>query len=279
MSKLLRANFTRLWKGKAFWVCMFFSFLDAMHTIIMRYINLKLYGDIFLPNEYLPFQEVIMVFFYSAVLIGFFVGTEYSNRTLRNKLITGHSRGTVYFANLIVCAAASVIIHTVYVLTTLLIGFTIFGNFIGAAGKFLWLYAVSITVAAAFASIFMPISMLIAKKSAGVTAAIITAFVLSTTAIEIDSSLNNFITNESYTLLEAKGITEDIQLDINTIEVSDNQRKIYEILYEILPTCHAIRLQYGDLTEYSAKIPLCSAAVITVTTAFGVLIFRRKDLK
>lgn len=279
MSKLFRANFTRLWKGKAFWVCMFFSFLDAMHTIVMRYINFKLYGDIFLPKENLPFQETIMVFLYSAVLIGFFVGTEYSNRTLRNKLIIGHSRGAVYFANLIVCAAASVIIHTVYVLTTLLIGFAIFGNFIGTAEKFLWLYIVSIIIVTAFASMFMPISMLIAKKSAGVTVAIITAFVLSMTAIEIDSSLNNFIMNESHTLLEAKGMTEDIQLDINTIEVSGNQRKIYEILYEILPTCHVIQLQYGDLTEHSAKIPLCSAAVITVTTAFGVLIFRRKDLK
>lgn len=279
MIKLLRANFARLWKGKAFWFCMLFSFLDAMHTIIMRYINFKLYGDVFLPKENLPFQEVTAVFFYSAVLIGFFVGTEYSNRTLRNKLVIGHSRTAAYFANLIVCASALIIIHTVYVLTTLLVGFLIFGNFIDAAGKFLWLYAASITVVAAFASMFIPISMLIAKKSVGITVTIITAFVLLMTAVEIDGSLNNFITDEAYILLEAQGMAEDIQLDVNTIEVSGTQRKIYETLYEILPTCHAIQLQYGDMSGYPAKTPIYSVVMITITTTLGTLIFRRKDLK
>lgn len=223
-----------------------------------------------------------MVSITSAVLTGFFVGTEYGNGTMRNKLIIGHSRTAAYFANLIVCAAASAIIHTLYVLTTLLIGFAIFGNFIGAAGIFLWHYAVSITVVMTFAAIFISISMLIAKKAAGITAAILTAFVLLITTGEIDNSLNNVITDEVYTLLEASGEAEDLQLYENMenmFEVSGTRRKIYEVLYKILPTCHALRLYYGDLPENPAEIPLYSAAVITVTTAAGVLIFRKKDIK
>ncbi|MDE7289516.1 MAG: hypothetical protein K2N71_08475 [Oscillospiraceae bacterium] len=44
MSKLLRANFTRLWKNKVFWGCMIFMFADAFQTVLMQYLSFKKYG-------------------------------------------------------------------------------------------------------------------------------------------------------------------------------------------------------------------------------------------
>ena len=50
----------------------------------------------------------------AAVFISLFVGSEYSDGTIRNKLVVGHSRMRIYLANLIVCSIACVLISLAY---------------------------------------------------------------------------------------------------------------------------------------------------------------------
>ena len=64
----------------------------------------------------------LYLIFAAAVFIGVFVGTEYSDGTLRNKLIIGHSRSSIYISNLIVCTTAGIIMHLTYIITTILLG-------------------------------------------------------------------------------------------------------------------------------------------------------------
>ena len=44
-----------------------------------------------------------------------FVGAEYSDGTIRNKIAVGHSRAAVYLANLVTCSAAGVLICLGYI--------------------------------------------------------------------------------------------------------------------------------------------------------------------
>ena len=46
----------------------------------------------------------------AAILTSMFIGSEYSDGTIRNKLVVGHSRMRIYLANLIVCSVACVLI-------------------------------------------------------------------------------------------------------------------------------------------------------------------------
>lgn len=281
MNKLLRANFTRLWKNKVFWGCMIFMFLDAFHTVLMQYLSYKRYGgemeNYFYEN--IAFGQTVAVSIISAIFIGLFIGTEYSNGTLRNKLVIGHSRGAIYFANLAVCIVAVLLIHGVYVVTTLAVGFILFGNFITQAGTFLGTLAVSFVIDTAYAAMFLPISTLITSKSSGVTTVIMLSFILFFMAMWIYSRLKEPEVYEAYTIIDSSGEEISEPEMKNPYYLSGVQRKIYEALYDIVPTCQAARIQENDMPENPAVMPLWSSAFIVVMTAAGAVLFRRKDLK
>lgn len=281
MSKLLRANFARLWKNKVFWGCMIFMFSDAFHTVLIQYLDFKKYGDakeFYIPQN-APFGQIVAVAIISAIFIGLFIGTEHSNGTMRNKLVIGHSRAAIYFANLAVCIAAALLLHVMYVATTLIGGLILFGNFITQTGTFLSIFAVSLIVVTAYAAMFLPISALIASKSAGVTTVIMTSFVLMILAMMVGGGLNEPEIYEAYTVIDSSGNEISEPEMKNPYYVSGVKRKIYEALYDIVPTCQALRIQNDNMPESPAVIPLWSSAFIVVTTAAGAALFRRKDLK
>lgn len=281
MNKLLRANFTRLWKNKVFWGCIIFMVVDALNTVISQYINFKRFGgekeDYFYEN--LALGQTVAVSIIAAIFIGLFIGTEYSSGTMRNKLVIGHSRVAIYFANLAVCVAAAVMIHVTYVVTTLLSGLAMFGGIFADAGELIVLFAVSLIVVTAFAAILLPLSSLIPSKSAGVTTVIMTSFVLMMLAMVIHSALDEPEIYEAYTIIDASGEEISEPEMKNPFYVSGVQRKIYEALYDILPTCQAARIQLDDMPANPAVVPLWSSAVIILTTAAGTVFFKRKDLK
>lgn len=281
MNKLLRANFRRLWKNKVFWGCIIFMFVNALNTVISQYISFKRYGgekELYF-SERLALGQTVAVSVIAAIFIGLFIGTEYSNGTMRNKLVIGHSRIAIYFANLAVCIAAAILIHVVYVAATILGGLIMFGNFFTQTGTLIKLFALSIIVVTAFAAMLLPLSTLIPSKSAGVTTVIMTSFVLLMLAIIINSGLNEPEIYEAYTIIDASGEEISEPETKNPFYVSGVQRKIYEALYDIVPTCQAARIQLDDMPENPAVIPLWSSAVIVLTTSAGILLFRRKDLK
>ena len=279
MSKLLRANFTRLWKNKVFWGCMIFMICNAVSTMISQYTAMKKYGEDYCLSGREMLGQTVAVSIISAIFIGLFIGTEYSNGTMRNKLVIGHSRGAIYFANLAVCIAAALLIHVAYVITTLVVGLIAFDSFTEPSGTLIGLFAVSLIIVTAYAAMFLPMSTLITSKSAGVTTVIMTSLILMILAMVINGGLSEPDIYEAYTIIDANGEEYSEPEMKNPFYVSGVQRKIYEALYDIVPTCQAARIQLDDMPENPAVIPLWSSAVIVVTTAAGAVLFRRKDLK
>ena len=256
-------------------------FVNALNTVISQYISFKRYGgekELYF-SERLALGQTVAVSVIAAIFIGLFIGTEYSNGTMRNKLVIGHSRIAIYFANLAVCIAAAILIHVVYVAATILGGLIMFGNFFTQIDALIKLFALSLIVVTAFAAMLLPLSTLIPSKSAGVTTVIMTSFVLLMLAIIINSGLNEPEIYEAYTIIDASGEEISEPETKNPFYVSGVQRKVYEALYDIVPTCQAARIQLDDMPENPAVIPLWSSAVIVLTTSAGVLLFRRKDLK
>ena len=58
----------------------------------------------------------------AAILTSMFIGSEYSDGTIRNKLVVGHSRMRIYLANLIVCSVACVLIFLAYITGVFVVG-------------------------------------------------------------------------------------------------------------------------------------------------------------
>ena len=128
MSKLLSANFMRLRKEKIFWVLFFFMCMlgivfptlikiDEMRTGFINNID-NAFG------QYAAFIGIVM-----AIFCSFFIGQEYSDGTIRNKIISGKKRTDIYLANFVTCTLVSVILCCGFFLMYLLAGIPLLGFF------------------------------------------------------------------------------------------------------------------------------------------------------
>jgi len=121
MFNLLAAGFIRIFKSLYFWgVFIIVSLLN----IYMGLVNRRQITELF--QEQTPgailFNHTLFIGIAAAILVGLFIGDEYSDKTLRNKLIGGYNRVTVFFSYYIVVFTATVICHIAAMLTGYVFG-------------------------------------------------------------------------------------------------------------------------------------------------------------
>ena len=121
MRNLLSANFRRLIRGKIFWIAIIFMVGAEIFACAVQYRDVLEY-DAVLTMDQMTFQTGIYLGIVTAVFVSLFVGTEYSDGTIRNKLLVGHKRTQIYLANFVTCAVAIVIIYALSVVTGVILG-------------------------------------------------------------------------------------------------------------------------------------------------------------
>ena len=249
MTRLLRADFARLFGSRLFMFCFCSMLVPAVLTVCVFGILDKEAEFDFLTDNIL-FAGTSYIGIVIAVLTGFFIGADHSSGAIRNKLSVGHSRAAIYFSNLIICVSASLIMHITW------LAVPIFSEAVGIIRKFempadkiaLEVFA-SVLAVSALAAIFLPICMLIPSKSVGAVSAVVLSFVMLFVTQDLDGTP----------------------------------------WYDVIPTCQLMqltenRMQFNEhyyiwLPDNINMFPFYSLLIIIITTAAGVLIFRRKDLK
>ena len=127
MNKLLSAEFARLKKNKFFWVSVGLMVVVAWYTVISVYLNMKKYDDYYVGLESILFAHVFCMGVLTAAFSGLFIGTEYSEGTIRNKLVIGHTRRDIYLSSLIISITAGLIICLSYIIAALIPGVILIG--------------------------------------------------------------------------------------------------------------------------------------------------------
>lgn len=102
MSKLLRANFVRLFKNKPLYLCVCIQ-------VVMTFFNIFPYRNDFIIENIFYGNSIVSMLF-SAVFVPLFLGTEHSDKTIRNKIISGHTRFEIYSASFVSAAVGVLII-------------------------------------------------------------------------------------------------------------------------------------------------------------------------
>lgn len=128
MTKLLSANFLRLKKNKVFWGGLI---LMAAWGIFMP---VKLHMDAAEMNyadrvEDGFFACAMFVGIITAVFCSLFIGTEYNDGTMRNKIIVGGKRSAIYLAGAAVSCVAGLAMCAAYLLPYLCVGMPLMGAF------------------------------------------------------------------------------------------------------------------------------------------------------
>lgn len=275
MAKLLRANLSRLWKSRIFYVGLIFMLLLNVFLVIDGWNSGRQgYPE---PLEDVLFQNCIIIGFVCAVVVGMFLGTEYSDGTIRNKIAVGHTRVSIYLANLIVCAAASALL----LLISLALGFGL-GSFLldplGLPMKVLLLYTcIGLLTTVSFASIYTLVAMLSPSKASGAVLCLVLALVLLFATSAVEGALTEPEMVQDF-VMSVDGTPSLGDPHPNPRYVTGTKRAVLEVIYDILPTGQAFQISNNECA-HPARLPAFSLLLTLVTSAAGALLFRRRDLK
>lgn len=277
MSKLLSANFLRLRKSKEFCLCALSTLLisaamiysgsgSALATAERGYI--KHLDDYYF--QLAPYIGAIV-----AIFISLFLGTEYSDGTIRNKLIVGHTRTNIYLANFLPCLTSGIIITAMWFIGGLPGLYLIGGFAMGISGVITYLF-VAIGIAAVFSAIYVWISTISRNKAITVVLVLVLWVAMILAASGINDRLHEPEYNGGMAMINGEFIMmEDTP---NPLFVSGGARTALEWLFRILPTGQAIAMTDAEVTTPITNI-IASVIVTIVITTVGILSFCKKDLK
>ena len=198
MRRLLRANLKRLWKSVWFWLCMAAVGAWALLGLVSECSYLMASGDGLGTGaaDRIVFDMLEPMAFIMAVFVSMFIGTEYSNKTMRNKIIVGHSKTSVYLSNVIICSLGALMMYLLHFAIFTLGGLALFGPF-EFPKESLICFLCGLAGVVAKTSVFVLAAMLITSKSASVIIAILVAYCMLTFVYELEYRLQQPATYET----------------------------------------------------------------------------------
>lgn len=271
---LLRANFSRLWRSASFWAAVSVMFGVGVFELAVG-VNARRQGNpVPLDNRYMLF--VLMSGVVLSAFCSLFVGAEYSDGTIRNKIAVGHSRAAVYLADLAACSAAGVLVCLGYILPMTAAGVPLMGGFELPLASILWFTLCAFLMTASLCAVFTMAALLNQNKAVVAIICIFLAYFLLFLGIYLNSRLTE------QAVIPAREYIENGQILVreampNPSYVQGIKRTIYEVLYD-LPGCQAVQL-IASSEACPIRLPLVSVGTAAVSTAAGLVLFRRKDLK
>lgn len=305
MSRLLSAGFARLMKNRIFHIALFFMIGLVIFEVALSIYDSRSRTDVVIaPIDVYLHEDMLFLGFIAAIFIGLFIGVEYSDGTIRNKLMVGHTRAAVYASNLIVCVSAGIILHLVYLITlfgaSLIFFREYFSSFLPGFLDLLRLQGIDCLIIVAYSSIFCLNSMTISSKASGVVVSIIIALVLLFGGIYVRMAVNAYYDEEVLAMAEDMISDGDMSDETDQENVADNDAnleaelveydgselaltgarlKVYQCMDEFLPSCQVFHLPDWNLSEHVVHYLLYDGWIVIVTNVFGIWLFHKKDLK
>lgn len=273
MRNLLHANLRRMVRSKAFLLAVLVELAYTAFVVLVcwdhyaagtaKYTLESVLTAGYGLMGYLPIPTLIV-----APLLSVHLGADYSDNTLRNKLIVGHTRTEVYLADLLSCVLTAVTLDVLYLaLAGILCIYPVLGMsgvlLRVSPGQMLAWVAVALLARAAYAALVKLLVTALGNR----TAASIAALLLVVGA----------------TLLCASAFSEIAHIERGLagaypVENAEARLAFWHTLMDVLPTGQYIQVSRLD-TPNLWRMPLLSLAVTAASTGAGLLLFRRKDLK
>lgn len=282
MLNLISAGFYKMRKSRVFLICtLLVNIWSAFLTVQVHFNSLA---------ETIPYTfedglfaiETIMILV-TSVFVSLFFGTEYSDGTIRNKLIGGYTRGQIYLSQFFINAAACLLVYLSSLCLSGILGFILMGAEGVSAAKLAVYMIAGAGMCITDAALFTFLTVSVGTKAGASVAGLLLAFSLLCGAMVVHDKLSH----EEYMYIP-KGageeavsvITEDTELIKvpNPYYVSGTKRKALEFLLDINPSGQAVQLAQLELPRPGA-VMLCDAVLTVLFCSLGVFIFRKKDLK
>lgn len=280
MSRLLRANFARLWGNIPFYICFVLMAGVGAGIPVSRYREVQKYGtDCFLDDHFFLYAACIGVV--GAFFISMFIGTEYSRGTIRNKITSGHSRRAIYFANLITVFTAMLIFCAAFIIPYLCTGIPLLGGFKRTAiPEIVKLCLCSLFTALSYSGIFLAAAMLIQSKADSAAVCIMASYFLLYGGVYINSCMYEQEYYQSYSYSEETGEETAVMLK-NPNYPEGLKRQVYQIINDVFPGNQSVRLfiWQSDAVSSVGKMEIYSLMTAAAVSCAGAAVFGKKAIK
>lgn len=270
MTNLLSANLFRLRKSILFRVTLLLCAAAGAWQPLQTYLE---YQRTF-PLDAVFFVYAMLIGLVLSVFLSLFFGAEYSDGAIRNKLAAGHTRVSVYLANLMTAVFTALIFCGVYILCTLAVGVPLLGG-PKAPTPLLISVLLSLLMAAAWCAIYTVVTMNLSRKAASAVSCILLFLLIFGTALTVYQILDAPEFYPSFGLVDGEMVSEMVR---NPDYLHPEERWPYELLLDLDPVGQAVQYTDGTVTR-PLQMALCSVGVFAAATAAGAALFRRKDLK
>lgn len=271
MYKLLRAGFFRLKKDMIFWLFIFLTIGIAGITIFKYYSS---GSQIMLDRVINDFIMYIGLFI--AIFISIFVGKEYSEGIIRNKIIVGHSRVSIYLSKLIISIVTSILCELIYIIIVLLVGLPLFGKLQMPLSYLAMNMLNTFLIIIVYCSIFHFITMICSEITVSAIISILFFIIMFVAEASLGYIANSpkYITNSYW----ENGVQEIISQEPNPNYPGDSKVKLAKTIYLFIPQGQASKIANMDM-ESSNQMPIYSLTLILAVNLVGIYLFLRRELK
>ena len=279
MSKLLSANLLRLRKNMCFLAGIIIMIAIGIYLPVNSYLQIEKYS-VSANLDNCLFNGSILIPVILSVFCSLFLGTEYSDGTVRNKIIVGHRRIDIYFANLVTNFLAGLLLVVVYFAAILIVGIPLLGFLKSEGIEILLCFAVFLGLLCAFTAVFTMVGMVIANKASGAVICVLGVFLLLLAATFIQSRLiePKYYTNIQYSINEEGGGTKGEETrERNPFYIEGTKRKAFQFLNDFLPGGQLLQCQGVPVSKPLLLIGY-SIVIFIISTSAGIILFQRKNI-
>lgn len=276
MSNLIHVGLRRLFREKIFWAvaaAVFFSTLVASFQGVAAYRTMAERGFV-VGAEHYYFDSMPYLGAFFAAFVSLFLGTEYTEGTIRNKLIVGHTRAAVYLSHFAVSLTGDLFLYVCWMAGGLPAVLLIRSTEIGPSSFVFCLWAGALACAA-FTAIFTWVGMLTPNKALSLLLSLVLWVGMVLAASALNDRLNEPEKNGGMAMIDGEFVMMDETP--NPLYVTGAARTAIETALNLLPAGQMILM-----AETSAQ-PLFQSVLSLLLTAAslccGYAFFRRKDLK
>lgn len=275
MSKLLSAELVRMLKNKLFWIAAVLITLCEIY-FVQTGARIPDTNEKFLDRYFFYIAPIAGLFF--AAFISLFLGLEYSDHTIRNKLIVGYTRKQIYLSYYITCLAGVFLMEIGWFIGGMT-AIPLLGLLTSDAKTLLFYFFVIFLFTSELTALLVGISMMTPNKASSAVTQIMLVLVL----LFISALIYNGLCEPE--MIHGSGKEIMSETAANPRYIGGTTRDVCGWILNISPFGQAILITHFTApdAENIPFFPLLQIVSSIVLTALflsgGMMIFKKKDLK
>lgn len=246
MTKLLRACIRRYTHNTIFWIAAVLTIglgISIAHSTRMTY-----YDD----------ALVIAQMLIHAVMISWVVGKEFKEGIFRNKVIVGHSKGSIYLSELICGVGIAFVLY--FLCAVIFVAFNFYEVPLLPASLIVKIFVDYVLLNICLAAIFVTISCLFSQQAIIAIVNIALVLVMTTASQRLYAQLSQPQYLERYETINSEWIDENGNIRYKEVKVEGSEyyvdnptyvggvkRDIYDTVYKLSPYGHIIEFVYFNM--------------------------------